>query len=79
MDFPVLLGIMVPSFEVMIICIFAASLPIGFFLWMRGWLGAAREEHPDDSIAEQLKADEEHRSHHGHGKSSGGRGGHAHA
>jgi hypothetical protein len=81
MEFPLLLGLWMPSVETMIICVFAASLPLGFFLWMRGWLGMQREEHPDDIISEQTKADEAHRAHHhqGHGRTKGGSGGHAHA
>lgn len=68
------LAIHMPSFEMIVICLFAASLPVAFVIWMRGWLGSVKDENPDDVIREQAKADQlhlEHHHHHGHAHGHG--------
>jgi hypothetical protein len=63
-----------PSVEMLIIFAFAASLPVMFVIWMRGWLGGVKDEDPDQVLRAQAKADEEHlKQHqsHGHGQSHG--------
>lgn len=74
------LAILVPSLDMIIICAFAASLPVLFFVWLRWWLSSVKDENPDDVVREQAKADEAHREHHGHGPGhSGPHGSHGHA
>lgn len=79
-----LLAILMPSPELLIIIAVGASLPLTFFLWIRGWLGAEKDENPEQVIEAQAKADKEHQLHHGsghgHDHGHGGKGGHhAHA
>ena len=40
----------------LIICIFAASLPTAFFIWLKWWLGSIKDENPDDVLREQAKS-----------------------
>ncbi len=58
-----LLGISLPSIELIFICLFGATLPIAFFLWMSWWLGSVKDENPDEVVAAQAEAD---KAHHGH-------------
>lgn len=76
-----LLAVLMPSPELLIIIAVGASLPLTFFLWIRGWLGGEKDENPEQVIAAQKKADQEHhQQHQGHGHGHGGKGGHhAHA
>lgn len=60
------LAIYMPSLEMILVFLFAASLPVLFVIWMRGWLSSVKDEHPDEVIAAQAKADEEHRKQSGH-------------
>lgn len=65
---PLLLAAMhAPSLDMLIICLFAASLPTAFFLWLKWWLGSIQDENPDEVLREQAKADQAHIEHqHGH-------------
>lgn len=57
----------IPSFTLVVIAFFGATLPVAFFLWMNWWLGSVKDENPDKVIADQAKADAEHAKHSGHG------------
>jgi len=74
-----LLALHAPSLELLIISLFGASLPIGFFLWLKWWLDNAKDENPDQAIAEQAKADQAHQAHHGGHGHGGDHHHHAHA
>lgn len=77
-----LLALQLPSVEMLVISVFAASLPVAFFVWLNSWLSSVKDENPEDMIAAQAKADAEHREHHGHGHGHGHHGkdhGHHHA
>ncbi len=65
---PLLLAAMhAPSLDMLIICLFAASLPTACFLWLKWWLGSIQDENPDEVLREQAKADQAHIEHqHGH-------------
>lgn len=67
-----LLGISIPGLELILICLFGATLPIAFFFWISWWLGSVKDENPDEAIAAQAKADASHHGHPGQGH------GHAH-
>ncbi len=54
-----------PSFEMFIIFLFAASLPVAFVVWMRMWLGSVKDENPDEAERLQAEADREHLRHSG--------------
>lgn len=70
-------ALLMPSLDLLIICLFASSLPASFFFIVRWWLQFAEDENPDRAVAEQERADQEHRDHHGHGHGHGHH--HAHA
>lgn len=61
------LAIFTPTFEMMVICVFAASIPIAFVVWLKWWLGSVKDENPDEAVQAQQKADQEHLAHAGHG------------
>lgn len=63
----------------LIICIFAASLPTAFFFWLKWWLGSIKDENPEEVVQAQAKADEEHLAHHGHSSGHHGADHRAHA
>jgi hypothetical protein len=79
------LGWLMPSADLWVIAIFGASLPMGFFIWLKWWLDSVKDENPDKVIAEQAKADAEHAKHsgfgdghgHGHGHGDGHHAAHA--
>lgn len=77
LSFTPLQAFALPNLELMIICVFAASLPVAFVLWLRAWLGSVKEENPDDVLKAQAEADREHLSGHGGGHGSGH--GHGHS
>ncbi len=65
-----MLAIALPSAELLLILVFAASLPVTFFFWIRRWLSQEKEQDPENVVREQEKADEAHIHHHsGHGHS----------
>lgn len=74
---PSLLAILIPNLELLIIAAVASSLPLSFFLWIRGWLDSVKDESPDQVIADQAQADKQHLAHHGH--AHGDKDGHHHA
>ncbi|MBL9134821.1 MAG: hypothetical protein JNK85_03090 [Verrucomicrobiales bacterium] len=79
---PLLAAIHAPSVDMLIICIFASSLPTAFFFWLKWWLGSIKDENPDEVLRAQAKADQEHLEHqhaHGHGGGHHGADHHAHA
>ncbi|MBX3747872.1 MAG: hypothetical protein KF833_21405 [Verrucomicrobiae bacterium] len=71
MVFLALFGIFLPTFEMLVICVFAASLPVAFIFWLRRWLDNVRDEDPEDVERLQSEADKDHVAHHGHGHSHG--------
>ena len=71
-----LLAILLPNLELLVIAALASCLPISFFLWLKWWLSSVKDEHPDEVIAEQAKADQAHLEHHSHGHGPGD--GHGH-
>ena len=73
-----LLGLALPSLNIIGIILFASCLPILFFLFIKVWLALphSNDENPDRAVQEQAKMDEEHLAHsHGHDHGHG----HAHA
>ncbi len=72
-----LLAMYAPSPKMLAIAFFAACIPVTFFFCLRSWLGAVKEENPEEAERAQAKADEEHLAHHGGAHSHGK--GHAHS
>jgi hypothetical protein len=59
-----MLALYMPSLEMWVMFIGAASLPAIFVIWMFRWLRSVREVNPEEMIRAQEKADEEHLAHH---------------
>ena len=74
-----MLGWVMPSLELVIIFVFAASLPVLFFVWLNWWLSSVKDEDPDKVVREQAEADRAHADHHGHGHDGHGHDHHHHA
>jgi hypothetical protein len=72
------LAVYLPSLEMLLIFVFAASLPVMFVLWIRGWLGSVKEVDPDEAIRQQEEADRAHARHGAHAD-AGAVAAHAHA